>query len=804
MKCSVSALEQESVGFRFQFIPRLSVTQPQHIGSTPDDFNSTPFRTSPNLDDGTTKGGREITVGPETEFECRGKEGEFPHPRYCHYYYNCKNDNVTMVRCPEGQYFDVERGYCEEWYMVTCGDRLTPEEVDSTMDDFFSTGHPRTQPTAKPEEKTTQEPATEKPKPVFKCPTKEGNYPHERNCGKYYRCVNSEPEEILCPKGYLYDLNNGICNAEEDTNCGDRIHPDDKPDEPDEDRDKVVDPDPEFDCTTRHGCFTHEMFCKWYYYCHDKRPEVRECSGDQYFDSVRNKCLEWWMVFCDNRSTPDYGSTTVPTSGTDSSTPSGTGVTDSGNRGTGMTDSGNRGTGITDSGNRGTGITDSGNRGTGITDSGNRGTGITDSGNRGTGITDSGNRGTGITDSGNHGTGATDSGNRGTGVTDSGNRGTGATDSGNRGTGVTDNGNRGTGVTDSDNRGTGVTDNGNRGTGITDSGNRGTGATDSGNRGTGVTDSGNRGTGVTDSDNRGTGATDNGNRGTGVTDSGNRGTGVTDNGNRGTGVTDSGNRGTGATDNGNRGTGVTDSGNRGTGVTDSGNRGTGATDIGNRGTGITDNRSRDTERTDRWSRGTERTDSWSRGTGITDNRGTGVTDSGNQGTGRTDRWSRGTEVTGTEGTTENVIVTSAKPIEDLCKEEDGDFAHPDQCREYYTCKDGDYTLNECPRGTMFDNTMRICFNEDKVDCGTRFKPTQAPVTDDCDEWLRTSKTSNGGNTTPSLKETPEGTGGTESSHDVTKNPSSDSTDVSGRTGSGNDDSTSSNGLTKDPSADSTD
>lgn len=79
----------------------------------------------------------------------------------------------------------------------------------------------------------------------------------------------------------------------------------DDPDNPTKIPDKVIDPNPDFDCTVRHGCFPHDMWCKWYYYCHDKRPEVRECSGDQYFDSTRNKCLEWWMVFCDDRMFPD-------------------------------------------------------------------------------------------------------------------------------------------------------------------------------------------------------------------------------------------------------------------------------------------------------------------------------------------------------------------------------------------------------------------------------------------------------------------------------------------------------------------
>ncbi|XP_071036222.1 uncharacterized protein [Parasteatoda tepidariorum] len=876
---------------------------------------------------------KDNVINENPDYDCAETDGLFAHEKHCNYYYTCKNNKAVLKECPQGQAFDSHRERCEDWYLVHCGNRLRPDELDHTFDDFQSTYEDRRTSTPYPFTRTTPGSTTETP---FVCPTENGIYPHETNCGKYHVCKGGVVETKLCPDKELFNLEQNKCIDEEETTCGKRIHP------KDDRNNKVVEEESEFNCTNRHGCFTHERMCKWYYYCHDNRSEVRECSGDRYFDSERNKCLEWWMVVCDKRIT-DPETTKEPTGTVTSddendSTRSthdenkGTGVTDDGREGTGATDDGRKGTGVTDDGRKGTGATDDGRKGTGGTDDGREGTGVTDDGRKGTGgtddgregtrVTDDGRKGTGVTDDGREGTGATDDGRKGTSVTDDGREGTGATDDGRKGTGGTDDGREGTGVTDDGRKGTGgtddgregtrVTDDGRKGTGVTDDGREGTGATDDGRKGTGATDDGRKGTGGTDDGREGTRVTDDGRKGTGVTDDGREGTGATDDGRKGTGVTDDGKEGTGATDDGREGTGVTDDGRKGTGgtddgreetgVTDGGRKGTGVTDDGREGTGATDDGRKGTGFTDDERKGTGVTDDGRKGTGVTDDTGTGVTDGGREGTGATDDGRKGTGVTddGREGTRvtddgregtgatdggrkgtgvtddgregtgatddgkkgtgitddgrkgtgatddregkistpkytastdknsekssvspftvvtpiecndedesypheedcelytqckdgvaslmkcpegtvfdrmvkkcyredwvdcdsrkrpvfstiTGVSTTTEKPIKDECKEEDGDFHHPKDCRLYYTCKDGEFQENECPSGTLFDNVMRICFEEDKVNCGDRYRPPKTTETpDECDEWLRTL-------TTPIHNSTDEGT-----------------------------------------------
>nr|XP_042897440.1 uncharacterized protein LOC107446911 [Parasteatoda tepidariorum] len=637
---------------------------------------------------------KDNVIDENPDYDCAGTDGLFAHEKHCNYYYTCKNNKAVLKECPQGQAFDSHRERCEDWYLVHCGNRLRPDELDHTFDDFQSTYEDRRTSTPYPFTRTTPGSTTETP---FVCPTENGIYPHETNCGKYHVCKGGVVETKLCPEKELFNLEQNRCIDEEETNCGKRIHP------KDDRNNKVVDEESDFNCTNRHGCFTHERMCKWYYYCHDNRTEVRECSGDRYFDSERNKCLEWWMVVCDKRitdpettkeptgkdtsddendstiSTNDENKGTGVTDGNKGTGPTddgregtgatddgrkGTGVTDDGREGTGATDDGRKGTGATDDGRKGTGVTDDGREGTGVTDDGRKGTDHTDDGREGTGVTDDGRKGTGhtddgregtrVTDDGKKGTGHTDDGREGTGATDDGREGTGATDDGREGTGVTDDGRKGTGHTDDGRERTGVTDDGRKGTGNTDDGREETGITDDGRKGTGITDDGREGTGVTDDDRKGTGITDDGREETGVTDDGRKGTGITDDGREGTGVTDDGRKGTGNTDDGREGTGVTDDGRKGTGITDDGREGTGVTDDGRKGTGITDDGREETGVTDDGRKGTGITDDGREGTGATDDdrKGTGVTDDGREGTRPTDDGRKGTGVTddGKEGT----------------------------------------------------------------------------------------------------------------------------------------------------------
>lgn len=68
------------------------------------------------------------------------------------------------------------------------------------------------------------------------------------------------------------------------------------------------------------------------------------------------------------------------------------------------------------------------------------------------------------------------------------------------------------------------------------------------------------------------------------------------------------------------------------------------------------------------------------------------------------------------------IFTTPSDFIDKCKEEDGDFDHPDDCSKFIICKDGEYNIGDCPSGMMFDKNRRVCDREERVDCDGRRKP----------------------------------------------------------------------------------
>lgn len=68
---------------------------------------------------------------------------------------------------------------------------------------------------------------TPKPKD-FVCPSKNGKYAHERDCGVFYLCEKKKYKLYRCNKGKLYHEQWQSCVDEENVNCGSRIHPDSK------------------------------------------------------------------------------------------------------------------------------------------------------------------------------------------------------------------------------------------------------------------------------------------------------------------------------------------------------------------------------------------------------------------------------------------------------------------------------------------------------------------------------------------------------------------------------------------------
>lgn len=61
----------------------------------------------------------------------------------------------------------------------------------------------------------------------FSCPNDDdADYEHEKQCDKFYRCINGRATEHLCPDGLVFDQNYTLpnkCVPVFDVDCGDRL-----------------------------------------------------------------------------------------------------------------------------------------------------------------------------------------------------------------------------------------------------------------------------------------------------------------------------------------------------------------------------------------------------------------------------------------------------------------------------------------------------------------------------------------------------------------------------------------------------
>ncbi|KAG8183032.1 hypothetical protein JTE90_015663 [Oedothorax gibbosus] len=62
---------------------------------------------------------------------------------------------------------------------------------------------------------------------------------------------------------------------------------------------------------------------------------------------------------------------------------------------------------------------------------------------------------------------------------------------------------------------------------------------------------------------------------------------------------------------------------------------------------------------------------------------------------------------------------SAAAVRGVCPKPRGLFPHPESCRHFYQCFDGEVKLRECPAGLLFDEHKKECAYGRRVDCGER-------------------------------------------------------------------------------------
>ncbi|XP_074042671.1 uncharacterized protein [Leptinotarsa decemlineata] len=242
-------------------------------------------------------------VLPDHECPASGSK-QIVYPADCSKYYQCENGNKELKDCPESLFFNINTGLCDFIDRTNC-QRPTAKPTAPTSATTITT----------PKTTTT----TVNPHPDQDCPasgSKQIAYPGD--CSKYYQCVNGNKELKDCPESLFFNVNTGLCDFVDQTNCQ---VPTAKPTVPTSTKTvttpktttTTVNPHPDQDCpVTGSKQIVYPADCSKYYQCENGNKELKDCPESLFFNINTGLCDFIDQTNCKGHTVKP----TVPTSAT--------------------------------------------------------------------------------------------------------------------------------------------------------------------------------------------------------------------------------------------------------------------------------------------------------------------------------------------------------------------------------------------------------------------------------------------------------------------------------------------------------
>lgn len=159
------------------------------------------------------------------------------HESDCHYFYECTNGKLRLVKCLEGYYFNDQLKACDFDHGSDCGGTLP----------------------------MTTTPRNIVPDECPQCDCGINRFPHKLNCSLYYQCENGTKSVMECPDGLEFNAETEICDWPDNVNCS------------------VP--------TCEEGSnSTHECQCDKYYTCENNHWVLQTCKNGWKFDYIDKVC----------------------------------------------------------------------------------------------------------------------------------------------------------------------------------------------------------------------------------------------------------------------------------------------------------------------------------------------------------------------------------------------------------------------------------------------------------------------------------------------------------------------------------
>ena len=141
-------------------------------------------------------------------------EGVLVAHENCNEFYICNGGQPIASICPPNLLFNPAKDQCDWSDNVDCGDRVIPEESDSTPG--------VTEPESDPGNNWNPSEAPA----ICAADKSEGVLVAHENCNQFYQCNGGEPIALICPPGLLFNPAIDQCDWPFNVECGDRVIPD--------------------------------------------------------------------------------------------------------------------------------------------------------------------------------------------------------------------------------------------------------------------------------------------------------------------------------------------------------------------------------------------------------------------------------------------------------------------------------------------------------------------------------------------------------------------------------------------------
>jgi hypothetical protein len=158
----------------------------------------------------------------------------FPHPKDCHWFFQCSNGNAYCMKCPADLHWNTELNICDYPYNAGCkednstltsttdgaGPETTTTVVTTGPTDSDTTSSDIIDPTTS----TTVTSEVVCPDgPIPECPFPDGNdsvyYPHPNDCHWFFQCSNGEAYCKVCPADLHWNTVLNVCDWPHDAGC---------------------------------------------------------------------------------------------------------------------------------------------------------------------------------------------------------------------------------------------------------------------------------------------------------------------------------------------------------------------------------------------------------------------------------------------------------------------------------------------------------------------------------------------------------------------------------------------------------